>query len=537
MAEPKPTGGPSSDSARTIDLQDVLAFLRGGALVALVAAVAAGVSAYLLAASTDPTYRASITLVASEPGSGLGGLNIVAPPPVDPAVYRTALLDGSVISDSLLRVRGQRPSERELDLFRRTVRVSVEDQQVSSVIRIAVDHGDPNFAAEIANTMAQELIDWDRERARRTLLQSVSELERAIEAIDTQLAAGVPAEQQAALLSVRAQRAEELELATAAAASAIVVSRLDTLRPASIPERAIAPRPVFSTFIAALLGLVAGYGLLLLRSALDTRVRDREEAAAVTGLPVLAEFASRGRRDHRLSGDTASRLRTNLMLATKGANTRVIVVTSATQALEKDGVAVAVAESFARSGSDTLLVDTDLRNPGATAWLDVVPSHVAPFEAYLSNPDAGQRPVSVSVAPAPGRSFDFIPSFKSARFPVDLLEASLPLQLDDWRARYETIVLDATPVVTFADTLALARLATGVILVVSRRRSAREHVREAVDRLREGEAPVLGVVLTETRPSRRRGVTEEMSVLERQSVDPYKATVAPRTQRVIEDGR
>lgn len=537
MAEPSTATGPASDVARTIDLRDVLAFLRGGALVALVVAAAAGMTAYLVAAGSDPTYRASITLVASETGSGLGALSVVAPPPVDSAVYRTALLDGSIMSDGLLRVRGQRPSERELELFRRTMRVSVEDLQVSSVIRIEIDHGDPRVAAEIANIMADELIAWDRERARGALLQSARELERALQAIDAELAAGVAPERQATLLSVREQREEELEFAITTASSAIVVSRLEPLRPASVPERAIAPRPVFSTFIAALLGLVASYGVLLVRAALDTRVRGRDDVATLTGLPVLAEFASRGRREHRLSGETASLLRTNLALATKGESTRVIVVTSASQALEKDGVAVAVAESFARSGADTLLVDTDLRNPGATGWLDVVPSHVAPFESYLRNPDGDQRPVSVAVAPTPGRSFDFVPSFKPTQFPVDFLEASLPLQLEDWRARYENIVLDATPVTTFADTLTLARLATGVILVVSRRRSNRDNVREAVQRLRQGEARVLGVVLTEAPRARQRGVTEEMSVLERQSANPYKATIAPRAQRVLETDR
>jgi Mrp family chromosome partitioning ATPase len=527
---------PTTDATRTIDLRDVLTFLRRGALLALFVAAVAGATAYVTTSNADPTYRASIALVASQPGSGFGTLDVVAPPPVDPAVYRTALLEGNIVADALFRLNGERPSERELDLFLDTIRVSVENQQISSVIRIEVDHRDPVYAADAANAISDELIAWDRERARRTLTRGVEEIERAIRQIDAELTGDLAADRRAALNSLRQQRAQELSVAVSTASSAFVVGLLEPLRVASPPERAIGPRVLFSTVIAVLLGLVGGYGLLFVRGALDTRLGDRDAVADLTGLPVLAEFGPRRRGARRLSAETASFLRTNLLLATRNTKPRIVVITSPVTESEKDGVAVALADSFARGGNRTLLVDADLRHPATTAWLDVVPSHAAPFEVYLANPDRRYLPVSVAVAQK--RTFDFVPSFTSARFPVELLNEGLPAQLEAWRNEYDVIILDATPVIAFADTLAIAPLATGVVVSASGRRTSREQLREAVRSLDRDGVQVLGVVITE-RHSRKRRMRDDQDVMlvEDEAIDPYKTAVPPTRRPVDERAR
>ena len=527
------TRDPQPTARTSIDLQDALAFARRGALLALFLAAVAGGTAYLITSRSEPYYRASIALIASQPGTAFGALDVVSPPPVDPGVYRTALLEGNVVSDALVRLTGQRPSEQALEAFVRTLRVSVENQQVSSVIRLEVQHNDPVFAADVANTIAEELIAWDRERARRTLVRGVTSIERAIAEIDAELAGDVDAARQATLLALRQQRAQELEVATSTNVSALVVGLLEPLRFAAPPERPSGPRVLFTTLIASLLGLVGGYGLILVRTALDTRVNDRDHVMALSGLPVLAEFARRSRRERRLSGETASFLRTNLMLASRGTSPRVLVITSTVDASEKDGVAVALAESFTRGGNRTLLVDADLRHPATTEWLDVVPSHAAPFEVYLANPERRYLPVSVSVATR--QTFDFVPSFTSARFPVDLLNQGLPDQLEAWKQTYDVIILDATPVIPFADTLAIAPVATGAVLCVSARSTTRDQLQEACSLLERGQVKTLGIVMTELSPGRakRRPREDEMSALERQAIDPYKTSV-PSSRHPVE---
>jgi Mrp family chromosome partitioning ATPase len=514
------------DGARSLRLPDVLAFVRRGLPFALLAAVLAGATSYLITSRADPVYRAGIALVASQPGAGFAGLDVVAPPPVDPGVYRSALLEGSVVSDALTRITGSRPSERALETFVRSLRVSVENQQISSVIRIEVQHRDPVFAAELANTIADELMNWDRERANRTLSRSVTTVQRGIADIDRELAGVVTPERQAVLQALRRDRALELERAIATSSSALVVGLLEPLRAATPPERAVGPRVVFATLVAVLLGLIGAYGVLLVRIALDTGVGDRDAVIALTGLPVLAEFVRRPRRSHRHSPEMASFLRTNLLLATRtsGTTPRVIVVTTATDIREKDRVAVSLAESLARGGTRTLLVDADLRHPNTTRWLNVLPNAAAPFEVHLANPQQRYGPVNVAVGSR--RSFDFVPSFTSAPFPVDALNQGLGPLLEAWKSQYDVIVLDTAPVIPFADTLAVAPFATGVVLCASARTTSRDHLLEAIDVVGRAQVRVLGVVLTDLAPTRaRRVAAAQEEADERRTIDAYKTGV------------
>ena len=527
---------PSSARTSSIDLRDALRFLRRGALLALFVAAAAGATAYLISSNSEPTYRASIAHLASQPVAAFGALDVIAPPPIDPAAYRSALLEGSLVRDALARLSGEPPSERDLERFLRTLRVSIERQQLSSVIRIEVDDRDPAYAAAVANAISDELIRWDRERAYRTMTRGVEQIERSIAEIDRELAGDLSVERRETLLSLRQQRSEELTRASAIAASSFVVGLLEPLRAASPPERAIGPRVVFTTVIAVLLGLVGGYGVLAIRSSLDTRLGDRSAVADLAGLPVLAEFAPQRRGTHRLSAEVAAFLRTNLVLATRRSAPRIIVVTSPNSEQEKDGVALALADSFARGGSHTLLVDANLRHPAMTARLDVAPSGAAPFEVYLANPLRQHVPVGVTVTQR--RSFDFVPSFTAARYPVELLNQGLPAQLEAWGTAYDVIILDASPVIPFADALVIAPLATGVVLCASGRRTSRERLREAVRSLDRDGVEVLGIVLTERRvPRQANPGTNDMALIEQDAADPYTVVAPPRHHTLDEPER
>jgi Mrp family chromosome partitioning ATPase len=511
----------TAEPARTLGLRDVLGFLRRGALLAGFVAAVAGASAYLLSSASDPVYRAAVTLVASQPGSSPAGLVLITPPVVDPAVYRSAILEGSIVADAMTRVTGVRPSEQALERFLRRVRVSVENQQISSLIRIEVEGSDPEQTAALANAISDGLVAWDRLRAQRNLARGIDALEQALAEIDAELAAGGTPERLATLQAVRDERQVDLDLANAMSASALFVGLLDPLRTASAPERAVGPRLVFNTFVAVLLGLILGYGMLFVRVALDTGVGSAAAVSTTTGLPVLAEFAHRSRTDTLHSPETVSFLRTNLMLAIQGDGPRVLVVTSAQDAAEKDRVAASLAASLARGGNRTLRVDADLRNFATTRWLDLSPNSAAPLEVQLANPSQRYPPVNIVVGSRLG--FDFVPSFTAAPFPVDALNQGLPSLLETWRAQYDVIILDTTPVVSFADTLAIAPLATGVVLCASARRSTREGLVEAIRVLGRAQVRLLGVVLTEVPASRaRRAVSaNQAQAAARRVADPF----------------
>jgi Mrp family chromosome partitioning ATPase len=235
-------------------------------------------------------------------------------------------------------------------------------------------------------------------------------------------------------------------------------------------------------------------------------VGGRDEVMEATGLPVLAEFPALRRGAVRLSAEAAGFFHTNVALATRGVAPRVVLVTCPTRPFEKAGVAMSLAENFARSGQRTLLVDADLRHPGLTERLDLVPNSTVSLDAYLADPDRPFLPVGVAIGGT--QSFDFVPSFTAERFPADLLNEGFQGRLDDWKASYDVIVFDAAPVVPFADTLAIAPSCTGVVLSVSATRSTRDKVDDALELLEGPRVPVLGIALTEVRGAAARAARE-----------------------------
>lgn len=63
------------------------------------------------------------------------------------------------------------------------------------------------------------------------------------------------------------------------------------VEPASLPTEPVAPRPSVNYALGVLFGLIAGFGLALLRHAVDTSVKSAEELRRFTGSPNLGTVA------------------------------------------------------------------------------------------------------------------------------------------------------------------------------------------------------------------------------------------------------
>jgi len=174
----------------------------------------------------------------------------------------------------------------------------------------------------------------------------------------------------------------------------------------------------------------------------------------------------------------------------------VVLVVSVAEPEEKDGVAVGLAESFARGGARTLLVDADLRSALATNWLEVNATRATPYDdAALENPK--QVPPPIAVVVEGNRTFDFLPAYAGARLPVDRLARVFRERFPGWTEDYEVLVIDTAPLLPHADALTVAASAKGVVvLCAAAGRTARADVEDAVARLDELGAPVVGTVLT-----------------------------------------
>lgn len=487
-------------NTKSIGLADVIYSLRRGLPLALIVTFVAVAVSVVLSSSMTPTYQASVGLLAANPPSTSGATDIMTAPPVDPRVYQRAVLDGPLIQRMLAGMDGVERTVQQLDAFARKVSVTVDNQQISAIIRITVSDESAEQAAVYANAIADELIEWDRSRARSIVDNSITALEQAIDELDAQLASlaqhGSDPESQRQLplnATLREQRVRELEVARARGASAVMVGRLETLSRATVPVDTISPRPALNLVIAVALGLLVGYGWQFAAWSAAPQVRTSRRLHEELGLPVLAALPKLRRGRGRYSGDAIAYFRTSLLAVLEGEQGPVVGITSASRFDEKAGLAVALAESLARSGYRTLVVDGDLRGRGPGLGVAVNQPAVPSLDAYLRDPSLQLQPATVVLEPF-GR-LDVVPVIPRTQHASELMEYGFKRFIAKTVETYEYVVVDLAPVLTNPDASVAAPHCTGVVLCAGVTTEI-ALLRDSLEALETGRVKVLGTVIT-----------------------------------------
>ena len=215
------------------------------------------------------------------------------------------------------------------------------------LLEIRVSHGNAAVAADTAQIVAEEFIDY-------TINQRLAEIARV------QSVAAI-------------QGVTDLQGLVGSQFSAI--DSLSLLEPVSTPGSPILPRNRRDTTIGALLGfLVAVAGILILESMGDS-VRTVEQLSSrfgVSGLGGIFRWSSReaGEREIIISKAPASsyaeafrQIRVNLEFAVAGLRGNVLLVSSPQPGEGKSTILANLAVAMAQSGKRIAVVDADLRRP------------------------------------------------------------------------------------------------------------------------------------------------------------------------------
>jgi len=286
----------------------------------------------------------------------------------------------------------------------------------------------------------------------------------------------------------------------------------------------VQPRPVRNGILGLVLGIVLGLGLAFLWEALDTRVRTADEIGDSLGLPLLARLPEPPRRfrkndklvmvddAHDGQAEAFRMLRTSLDFLRLDQRIRTIVITSAVEKEGKSTTAANLAVALARAGQRVALVDIDLRRPyldrffnesngggltdvalGRKSLSDALsPITLATLEqANGFDNGNGRRSVStigdlqVLVAgPLPPNAGEFVGSAPVARI------------LDQLRERFDTVLIDAPPLLHVGDAMTLGAHADGLILVTRLNLVRRPMLTELRRILESTPAKGLGFVIT-----------------------------------------
>jgi capsular exopolysaccharide synthesis family protein len=294
-------------------------------------------------------------------------------------------------------------------------------------------------------------------------------------------------------------------------------SSISMADPARAPVKPVFPNVKLNVFLAFLFSGLLGIGAAVLLDVLDNTVRDPDELSrslntAVIGMlpsvkawrkhlaPVsvtgesnaLARMESRGHEAAEGFAESIRTLRNSILLADFDRRLKSILVTSACPSEGKSTTAAYLAISHAQQGKKTLLIDGDLRRPSQHRRFDL------PAGTGLSNILLGEIAWREVVLPVPGTdNLEVIPAGPASRRAADIVGSGIADLLDEMSREYDLVILDAPPILGFAEPLHMSTGVDGVLIVVRAGETNRKSLASVVSTLARLRANVIGLVLNE----------------------------------------
>ena len=314
-----------------------------------------------------------------------------------------------------------------------------------------------------------------------------------------------------------------------------------------LPRSPIKPRTTLNLAIAIMLGLTVGVGLAFFMEAMDTGLKTVEDLESKLGLPVLGaiplaregRYATAPETQPGEPGDLVTyllpsspvaesyrTLRTNLHFTNSNNRLCTLMLSSAGPQEGKSTTSANLAVATAQMGLKTILIDADLRRPTQhrifnvnrdPGLADILLHHgmhgrkpVKNREKFIDIP--GQPSVRAQVAVEKMVDLELalagvvhrtkienlslltsgtIPPNPSEALGADLMKDILNLLTQE----YNSVIVDAPPIIAVTDAAVLAPLVDGVVLVVESGRNDKLILTKARNTLKRVKSNLLGTIL------------------------------------------
>jgi capsular exopolysaccharide synthesis family protein len=304
-----------------------------------------------------------------------------------------------------------------------------------------------------------------------------------------------------------AQYLSELETP---AGSSTPMTKATVVDPASYNAAQVSPRPLLNLVIAAMIGLLLGIAIAIVRDLLDNTVSSVEDVEATIGSPVLTSVLfDREVPRHPLLTEAGSHsprveafrlLRTNLQFLGPDVRPRSLVITSAVPGEGKTSTATNLAIALAQAGQRVLLVDGDLRRPRVAGVLGLERS------VGLTTVLVGRSELADSIQKHTASGVYFLASGPIPPNPTEVLQSHAAQSLfDRLNEMFDMVIIDAPPLLPVSDAAILARDVDGAILVVRHGKTTTDQLQQARQRLDQVDATLLGVCVNMTPRRGRHG--------------------------------
>lgn len=286
-------------------------------------------------------------------------------------------------------------------------------------------------------------------------------------------------------------------------AAGMEISNISVVDQAAIPAVKFTPKTTRNVAIAGVFGLMGGVGFAFLLAFMDNTFRTREDLEETLKLTFLGMVpkASAGRSGPKVPipliclheptdpiSEAIRSIRTSILFSRPDNVPKKLLITSTTSEEGKSTIAANLASVMAQNGARVLIMETDLRRPNVSAWMEV--ERTPGLSEYLGG-QAGEI-----VKATPYENLYCVPAGSHVPNPAELLGST---RMDDYlktlSENFDFIIVDGPPILGLADSMVLSSKVDGVLLVVKAASTEKEAVEETVKRLRTINAPIIGSIL------------------------------------------
>jgi tyrosine-protein kinase Etk/Wzc len=302
-------------------------------------------------------------------------------------------------------------------------------------------------------------------------------------------------------------------------AEAVEGGQVEILDYAALPDHPIPTRSLLKLMLGLLVGLLVASGTAFGVEQMNSVIREPEElegTLSVPGLAVIPRFEpnpnalstrlrlTRDRNgktkrplitvaDSQSTGAEAYRkLRTNLIFARTLNQMHRLLVTSASESEGKSTVTANLGVTFAQQGMRVLLIDGDLRRPSLHKMFAV------PQAPGFTQVVLGQESLEHAIRPTRIEGLFVMPAGTLPPNPAELLgQEQTSALLAQLSGEFDMVLIDSSPVAAAADSIILATIADGVLMVVRAGETDRSAAQYAVQQIERVGGKVVGAVLND----------------------------------------
>lgn len=400
--------------------------------------------------------------------------------------------------------------------------VTAKEVQLTAVVTVSVTATNAKLAANAANAYAKAYISQQTTQTVTALSNAEQIIQGHITDLTTQvtnLQAQInvaPLSQQTSLgLQLQALNGQlngyQAELTQYQFAASLVTGGGTVIGNATVPTKPSSPKTLIDFILGAIIGLVVGIGVALLREYYDESIRTMADLERVTrGVPTLGLIPAIG--DWRSDGEpylvsdkaptsppseAYRSLRTAIQFLGLERDIKTLLFTSPTAAEGKTTTLANMATTMAHAGQSVVMVCCDLRRPRIHNFFGL--SNQAGFTSVL----LGTVTLEDALQAVPGTpGLYLLASGPTPPNPSELLsDPRCKAVLDQLSARADIVLIDSPPVLPVTDAAVLSTKVDGVVLVTSVGSSSRKDVSRTIDVLGRVSAPLVGVVLNKASES------------------------------------